>query len=86
MEKVDKYKIFNIGSGTGKSVNDVLFNCMEIENYKTDIIYNSDKPSMIPIRLLDVSKIKEEVGFETEISLKNGLKSTIEWYKENKDE
>ena len=46
----------------------------------------NDKPSMIPIRLLDVSKIKEEVGFETEISLKDGLKNTIEWYKENKNE
>ena len=86
MEKVDKYSIYNVGSGTGKSVDDVLSNCMDIENYKTDVVYNSDKPSMIPIRLLDVSKIKEEVGFETEISLKNGLKSTIEWYKENKDE
>tara|TARA_R110002020_G_C16097062_1_gene758358 strand:- start:240 stop:950 length:711 start_codon:yes stop_codon:yes gene_type:complete len=86
MEKVDKYSIYNVGSGTGKSVDDVLSNCMDIENYKTDVIYNSDKPSMIPIRLLDVSKIKEEVGFETEISLKDGLKNTIEWYKENKNE
>jgi len=81
MDKVDNYDIFNIGSGIGKSVDDILFNCMEIEGYDTDVTYNSDKPSMIPIRLLDVSKAKDKLGFETEISLKEGLRKTIEWYK-----
>ena len=81
MDKVDNYDIFNIGSGIGKSVNDILFNCMELEGYDTDITYNSDKPSMIPIRLLDISKAKDKLGFETKISLKEGLRKTIEWYK-----
>ena len=81
MDKVDSYDIFNIGSGVGKSVNDILFTCMELEGYDTDVTYNSDKPSMIPIRLLDVSKAKNKLGFETEISLKEGLRKTIEWNK-----
>jgi len=85
MDKVDSYDIFNIGSGVGKSVNDILFTCMELEGYDTDVTYNSDKPSMIPIRLLDVSKAKDKLGFETEISLREGLKKTIKWYKENYD-
>jgi len=58
---------------------------MELEEYDTDVTYNSDKPSMIPIRLLDVSKAKDKLGFETEISLKEGLEKTIKWYKENYD-
>ena len=37
---------------------------------------------MIPIRLLDVSKIKEELGREAKTSIKDGLRKTIEWYKE----
>tara|TARA_R100001129_G_C5321511_1_gene247740 strand:+ start:3118 stop:4059 length:942 start_codon:yes stop_codon:yes gene_type:complete len=85
MNKVDSYDIFNIGSGVGKSVDDILFTCMELEGYDTDVTYNSDKPSMIPIRLLDVSKAKDKLGFETEISLKEGLEKTIKWYKENYD-
>ncbi len=85
MDKVDSYDIFNIGSGVGKSVNDILFTCMKLEGYDTDITYNSDKPSMIPIRLLDVSKAKDKLGFETKISLKEGLEKTIKWYKENYD-
>ncbi len=86
MDKVDKYDIFNVGCGKGKSVDDILHKCMDIEDYHPEIIYNSDKPSMIPIRLLDVSKIKEKIGFETEIDLEEGLKRTIKWYKENYSE
>ena len=81
MEKVNNYDIFNIGSGTGKSVKDILNTCMKIENYNTKIIYNSNKPSMIPIRLLDVSKAEKVFGFKTKISLQEGLEKTIKWYK-----
>ena len=49
---------------TEKSVDDILYGCMDIENYHTEVVYNSDKPSMIPIRLLDVSKIKKEIEEE----------------------
>ena len=53
---------------------------MKLEGYDTDITYNSDKPSMIPIRLLDVSKAKDKLGFETKISLKEGLEKTIKYF------
>jgi GDP-L-fucose synthase len=86
MEKVDEYDILNVGCGVGKSVNDILNECMDVEDYHPEVTYNSDKPSMIPIRLLDVSKIKEKIGFETEISLKEGLEKTIKWYKESYNE
>ena len=39
---------------------------------------------MIPVRLVDVSRIKNEVGWEAKTSLKEGLEKTIEWYKNNK--
>jgi GDP-L-fucose synthase len=39
---------------------------------------------MIPVRLVDVSRIKDEVGWEAKTSLREGLEKTIEWYKNNK--
>jgi nucleoside-diphosphate-sugar epimerase len=39
---------------------------------------------MIPVRLVDVSRIKNEVGWEAKTSLREGLEKTIEWYKNNK--
>ena len=82
MNKVDEYTIYNVGSGKGTTVNEILHHCQTIENHLVKPVYDETKPSMIPIRLLDVSKIKEEIGWEAKTSIKDGLRKTIEWYKE----
>ena len=51
---------------------------------KDQIDYDTTKPTMIPVRLVDVSRIKDEVGWEAKTSLREGLEKTIEWYKNNK--
>ena len=38
-----------------------------------------------PRRQLDVSRAKHLLGWEAKTSLEEGLKTTIEWYKQNKD-
>ena len=82
MNKVDEYTIYNVCSGKGTTVNEILHHCQTIENHLVTPVYDETKPSMIPIRLLDVSKIKEEIGWEAKTSIKDGLRKTIEWYKE----
>ena len=82
MNKVDEYTIYNVGSGKGTTVNEILHHCQTIENHLVTPVYDETKPSMIPIRLLDVSKIKEEIGWEAKTSIKDPIRKTIEWYKE----
>lgn len=81
MEKVDKYSIWNVGSGIGTRVIEIVKLCMKIEKSWSDITYNRWAPTMIPIRLLDVNKIKTELGWEAKISISEGLRKTIDWYK-----
>ena len=81
LEKVDKYSIWNVGSGVGTSVIEIVKLCQEIEMSWTDITYNRWAPTMIPIRLLDVNKIKTELDWEAKISISDGLRKTIDWYK-----
>ena len=38
-----------------------------------------------PRRALDTQRAKEYFGFEAEMPFKDGLKRTIEWYRENKN-
>ena len=35
---------------------------------------------------MDITKAKQEFDFNTKTDLKNGLKETIEWYKNNKSD
>jgi nucleoside-diphosphate-sugar epimerase len=40
-------------------------------------------PTMIPKRLIDIEKAKKYINFKPKISLEEGLKRTILWYKRN---
>lgn len=40
-------------------------------------------PTMIPKRLIDIAKAKKIINFKPKISLEEGLKRTILWYKKH---
>jgi len=83
MENCNKYDVFNIGSNTAYSINEILDTCMGVENYDAPIEHISGKPSMIKKRYIDSSKMKEKFGWEAKTTLKKGIEKTIEWYKES---
>jgi GDP-L-fucose synthase len=82
VEKVNGYETFNIGSGKGYTVREILETIQEVDRY-TDarIVFNVSKPSMIPIRLVDVTKAKTVLGFTAKTSLRQGLEKAIEWFR-----
>jgi len=74
---------YNIGSGVGCTVNDIMNKLFELENFHPEINRLSDKPSMIPFRMVNVDKAKQDLGWQSSISLEEGLRKTLTWYKEN---
>ena len=70
MEKINDFDIINVGSGIQSTIKQALKIMIEVDEYKNaDIVFNKDKPTMIPVRMLDVSKAKEKLGFEATTSL-----------------
>jgi nucleoside-diphosphate-sugar epimerase len=54
---------------------------LEIMNWKpTSFQFDKSKPSGALSRGLDNSRAKEILGWEPKISLKDGLRQTIDWY------
>ena len=51
-----------------------------ITSYKGDIIWDQNKPDGTYQKLLDVSKLKK-LGWNSKITLEEGLKKTFEEYK-----
>lgn len=84
-ERVDTYDPINVACGRGFSLKEILRNLLEIEGY-TDarVVYDKSKPSMIPVRQIDVGKARSLLGFEPKIGLKVGLSRTMDWYKKQK--
>lgn len=82
MEKIESYDPINIGLGRGYSVKDILQMILEVDSYaEAKIQFNSSKPSMIPIRLIDTTKAETILGFKAKTGLKEGIKKTIAWYR-----
>lgn len=84
-ERIDTYDPINIGLGKGYSIRQLLGMLLEIEGCgDVDVEYDTAKPSMIPIRLIDVSKAERLLGFRAATDVREGMIKTIEWYKSNR--
>ena len=82
-EKIESYDPINIGLGRGYSIKEALQMALEVDGYTgAKIEFNSSKPSMIPIRLIDTTKAETILGFRAETGLREGIKKTIDWYRE----
>ena len=81
-EKIDTYNPINIGLGRGYSIKEALRMMLEVDGYaNAKIEFDTSKPSMIPIRLLDTAKAESVLGFRAETGLRDGIRKTIDWYR-----
>lgn len=78
----DGKELLNVGTGEDVTIKEVSELVAETVGYKGDIVWDSTKPDGTPRKLLDVSKILS-TGWKPEVSLQNGLRTTVDWYKDN---
>ena len=84
-EKLHGYDPVNVALGKGYSIKQLLAMLMEIESCQgLKVEYDAGKPSMIPIRLIDVGKAERKLGFRAKTDVREGMIKTIEWYKANR--
>ncbi len=83
MENIDTYDPINIATGRPCNIKQALDVILDVDNYRdAEISFNTSKPSMIPKRLIDISKARELLGFESKTSLKEAIMKTVNWYRE----
>ena len=73
--------IINIASGRTVTVQSILSKILKIEKFKPKIYFDSSKPTLIPRRSINISKLKRNFRWKQKTSLESGLKKTIQWYK-----
>jgi len=81
-EKYNKPDPVNIGSGREIKIKDLVKLIAKITDFHGQIFWDKSKSDGQPRRGLDVSKAEKEFGFKATMPLEEGLKKTIEWYKE----
>ena len=84
MEKYDGEEHINVGTGEDVTIKELAETIVDVVGYKNEYEWDTSKPNGTPRKVLNVDKIKS-LGWEPKISLREGIESTYEWFKENVD-
>jgi len=88
MESKDEFKandIVNIGVSKGISIKDLAMLIKETVGWEGEFIFNTDKPDGAMKKILIAKKMKEKLNWEPLTKLKDGIRKTVEWYEQNKE-
>ncbi|HOW28922.1 MAG TPA: NAD-dependent epimerase/dehydratase family protein, partial [Elusimicrobiota bacterium] len=84
LEKSETYDPVNVALGKGYRVKEMLEVLCEEDGYVAPrIVFNPAKPSMIPVRRVSVEKAERVFGFRAKTDLREGVRKTMRWYREN---
>ena len=82
LNKEWSFELLNIGSGEEISIEDLSMLIKKITNFNGEIEFDVSKPDGNPRKLLDSEKINS-LGWNSKISLEEGIESTYSWYINN---
>lgn len=72
----------NICAGQGVSVKQLLSTLLKVDGFAdADVRFDPSRPSTIPARLMDNALARTELGFQPRITLEEGLRRTLAWYR-----
>ncbi len=72
----------NLGTGYEISIRDLITLICELMEFKGEIVWETDKPNGQPRRCLDTERAKLAFGFMAQVDFKQGLRNTIDWYRQ----
>jgi len=77
-------KPVNLGCGYGITIKELVETLQEITPFKP--FYDISKPSGFPRRIMDITIAGKKIGYKPQVSLKEGLTQTWNWFVENGEE
>jgi GDP-L-fucose synthase len=76
-------KPINLGSGDGISIREIVEKIVSNLPDNREVVWDITKPKGDALRLMDMSRAQDLIGFETKINLLDGIRETMEWYSNN---
>ncbi|BBD60183.1 3-beta hydroxysteroid dehydrogenase/isomerase [Nostoc sp. HK-01] len=73
----------NLGTGYEIIIRDLITLICELMEFDGEIVWETDKPNGQPRRCLDTERAKQAFGFTAQVGFREGLKNTIDWYRQN---
>lgn len=87
LDKGEDSAVYNVGSGTGLSNDDVLDlveNIVARDGLSVHREYAESRPEDVACNILDASEFQRATGWSPEVGIENGLERTYAWLKETR--
>jgi GDP-L-fucose synthase len=82
-ERYDSSEPVNIGTGRETTIRELAETVASATGFEGEIVWDSSRPDGQPRRALDVSRARERFGFEAEVTLADGLRETVAFYRQH---
>lgn len=79
----DPFELINVGLGQAFSVKDVIKKIIKISGRKITLGFDTSKPTIKFNLAINTEKAQKKYNWKPKISLEEGIRKTISWYKEN---
>lgn len=73
----------NLGTNSEISIRDLAELICEVMGFDGELVWQTDQPNGQPRRCLDTQRAKQAFGFEAQTDFREGLKNTVEWYRQH---
>ena len=74
-----EFRVFNIGSGKGKSIQDIILAVESTIGKKAVVNYTEKREFDVPVSILDIQLAQNELKWKPKTSLNEGLLATKKW-------
>jgi len=81
VERGGEAEVFNISSGTETSIAELADILAELTGFQGCTVWDASRPEGQARRCMDPTKARDSLGFEAAVSLRDGLRQTIQWYR-----
>lgn len=72
--------LLNLGVGGADSIGDIALKIKQAAGFEGEIVYNNNRFVGVKRRVLDVSRMRDELGWVAPTSIEEGLARTVRWY------
>ena len=81
-ERYNGHEPVNLGSANEISIKELAHMIARLTGFKGQLIWDTSKPNGQPRRALDTSRAEHYFGFRAQMPFEEGLRRTIEWFRE----
>ena len=82
-ERMQEPVPINLGTGSEIRIKDLAGLVARLSGYKGEIRWDTSKPDGQPRRCLDTSRAADLLGWKAEVDFEQGLRRTIDWYRQS---